>query len=99
MPRFISSMNAAATSANQIKPGVDLTIPEGYQILDQTFLMPFWEEFDFSSGYWENALKNVVSSRVRPAGVLPLCLLFVEVAWQAGGFGDGGSRVPGQRYD
>ena len=45
---------------NQIKPGVDLTIPERYQILDQTFLMPFWEEFDFSWGYWKNAAKNVV---------------------------------------
>jgi hypothetical protein len=45
---------------NQIKPGVDLAIPERYQILDQTFLMPFWEEFDFGWGYGENALKNVV---------------------------------------
>ena len=45
---------------NQIRPGVDLTIPERYQILDQTFLMPFWEEFEFSSGYWENAVKNIV---------------------------------------
>ena len=51
------------------RAGAGSVIPEKYQIEDQTFLTPFWKEFDLSWGYWENAIKNIV-------GFVPLGFFF-----------------------
>lgn len=40
--------------------GVNLYIPEKYEVLDQIFLEPFWKEFSMSGSYWRAVLKNVV---------------------------------------
>ena len=40
--------------------GVDLYIPERYQVLDKTALQPFWSEFEMSRSYWGAAFKNIV---------------------------------------
>jgi glycopeptide antibiotics resistance protein len=40
--------------------GVDLHIPEKYQIMEKIALEPFWTEFSMTRSYWNAALKNVV---------------------------------------
>ena len=50
---------------NHTRPGVDLSIPGTYTVLDKVFLEPVWDEFDMSWGYWTNILKNI-------AGFVPL---------------------------
>ncbi len=40
--------------------GVDLSIPETYQVMDKIALQPFWTEFEMSGSYWRAVLKNVV---------------------------------------
>jgi hypothetical protein len=59
---------------NQMAPGTGLLIPERYQIQDQVFLMPFWDEFAPSGGYAKGLLKNIV-------GLIPLG--FCLYAWFA----------------
>ena len=54
---------------NRAGSAPDLTIPATYTVLDQIFLEPFWQEFNFSWGYWKNAIKNVV-------GFVPLGFVF-----------------------
>jgi hypothetical protein len=54
---------------NHAGPGVDLSIPATYTVLDQAFLEPFWDEFNMSWGYWKNILKNI-------AGFVPLGVCF-----------------------
>lgn len=49
--------------------GVDLHIPEKYEVLDHIFLEPFWTEFSMSGSYWRAALKNIV-------GFIPLGFCF-----------------------
>jgi glycopeptide antibiotics resistance protein len=45
---------------DKARSGVDLYIPERYQVMDKLFLEPFWTEFSMSRSYWEAALKNIV---------------------------------------
>jgi hypothetical protein len=40
--------------------GVDLSIPKTYQVMDKTFLEPFWSEFSMSRSFWGAVLKNIV---------------------------------------
>lgn len=40
--------------------GVDLLIPERYQVVDKIVLEPFWAEFSMTRSYWVAALKNIV---------------------------------------
>jgi len=40
--------------------GGDLYIPRKYKVVDEFFLRPVWEEFDFSGAYWRGNLKNIV---------------------------------------
>ena len=49
--------------------GVDLYIPEKYQVMDKIVLEPFWAEFEMSRSYWAAALKNIV-------GFVPVGFLF-----------------------
>jgi VanZ family protein len=40
--------------------GIELFIPEKYQVLHKIVLEPVWNEFQMSRSYWSAALKNVV---------------------------------------
>jgi VanZ family protein len=40
--------------------GVDLDIPERYEVMNQIFLEPIWSEFSMSRSYWTAVLKNIV---------------------------------------
>jgi glycopeptide antibiotics resistance protein len=40
--------------------GVDLYIPEKYEVEDKIALEPFWTEFSMSRSYWGAVLKNIV---------------------------------------
>jgi hypothetical protein len=40
--------------------GLDLFVPEKYEVLDKTALKPFWREFSMSQSYWSAVLKNVI---------------------------------------
>ena len=40
--------------------GVDLYIPEKYQVMQKIALEPFWTEFSMTRSYWSAALKNIV---------------------------------------
>jgi len=44
---------------NQVPSGTDLYIPDRYLVLDQAFLVPFWQEFRPNWGYWEDVLTNI----------------------------------------
>ncbi len=54
---------------DKARSGVDLYIPERYQVLDKIALEPFWTEFSMSQSYWRGALKNIV-------GFIPLGFCF-----------------------
>jgi hypothetical protein len=45
---------------NQIKPGMDLVIPEDYKVLGKLALEPVWKEFEVSRGYASSLVKNIV---------------------------------------
>jgi glycopeptide antibiotics resistance protein len=45
---------------NHAAAGGELYIPGNYTVVDQVFLRPLWEEFDFTRSYWSGNLKNVV---------------------------------------
>jgi glycopeptide antibiotics resistance protein len=40
--------------------GVNLYIPEKYEVMEKFVLEPFWAEFTMSRSYWRAALKNIV---------------------------------------
>jgi hypothetical protein len=54
---------------NEIKPGMDLVIPQHYVVLGKIALEPIWKEFELSRSYGSAALKNVI-------GFVPLGLCF-----------------------
>ncbi len=59
----------ASGLAPRVVSGNDLLIPNHYLILDQTVLDPVWVAFDWSMGFWTDAVINV-------AGFIPVgCLL------------------------
>jgi hypothetical protein len=54
--------------AGGVAGGTDLLIPKEYMVLNKTVLDPVWVAFDWSVGYWTDALINI-------AGFIPLgCL-------------------------
>jgi hypothetical protein len=57
------------TVHNKVPGAPDMLINRRYTILDQVFLKPFWEEFNFSSGFWKNVLINI-------GGFIPLGFVF-----------------------
>jgi VanZ family protein len=57
---------------NQIAGGADLFIPNRYEIQDQAFLLPFWEEASTYWIHWRSVCENVF-------GLVPLGFLFY--AW------------------
>jgi hypothetical protein len=66
---FLFSEHAGNVVHNQVPSGADLYIPERYQVVDQVFLAPFWEDFDTNWGYWQDVLVNIV-------GFVPFGFLF-----------------------
>ena len=66
---YLFHERAGDIAHNQVRPGIDLFIPDTYTVLDKVFLEPFWDEFDPSWSYWTNLLKNIV-------GFVPLGLCF-----------------------
>ncbi|HME01168.1 MAG TPA: VanZ family protein [Terriglobia bacterium] len=66
---YLFDERAGRVVHNQAGPGIDLHIPEDYQIVDEKFLEPPWREFKASRGYWKNALINIV-------GFIPLGFFF-----------------------
>lgn len=57
--------HSGRTIHDDLRAGSDLRIPNTYAVIDKLALEPFWKEFDFSDGYWEGNIKNIV-------GFLPL---------------------------
>ena len=45
---------------DKAQSGVDLYIPQRYQVADKIMLEPFWAEFSMTRSYWGAALKNIV---------------------------------------
>jgi VanZ family protein len=54
---------------NQVKPGIDLYIPDRYLVFDQICLEPPWSEFRTQREYFKNAVINI-------AGFIPLGFFF-----------------------
>ena len=54
---------------NDVRPGIDLYIPNRFTVLHQQFLEPFWKEFKPSLSYWEDIFVNIV-------GFIPLGFFF-----------------------
>ena len=69
---YLFSEKTGRVIHNLVSGGVDLDIPNSYQVIDKIALEPFWTEFDFSRSYWSGNLKNIV-------GFLPVGFCFY--AW------------------
>lgn len=54
---------------DQVRPGLDLAIPEEYTVLGKPALEPVWEEFETSRSYVSGVIKNIV-------GFIPLGFSF-----------------------
>ena len=54
---------------NQVKPGIDLYIPDRYLVVDQIRLEPPWSEFRTQRSYFKDAVINI-------AGFIPLGFFF-----------------------
>jgi hypothetical protein len=57
---YLFDEHAGNVVRSKTRSGVDLYIPERYNVMDKMFLEPFWNEFSMTSGYWEGNLKNIV---------------------------------------
>ena len=66
---YLFDERAGRVVHNQVRSGIDLYIPENYQIVDEKFLEPPWREFEESRGYWKNVLINI-------GGFIPLGFFF-----------------------
>jgi hypothetical protein len=67
---------------NHAAANAELYIPKTYTVVDEVFLRPLWEEFDFSRSYWAGNLKNIVG--FIPTGVcFYACLIAVWPAKRA----------------
>lgn len=62
---------------NHATPDSELFIPRKYTVLDEIFLQPIWEEFNFSRSYWVGNLKNILG--FCPAGFCFYALLAVAL--------------------
>ncbi len=66
---YLFDERAGRVIHNQVPSGTDLYIPDRYLVLDQALLLPFWEEFHPTWGYWDDVLVNI-------AGFIPFGFLF-----------------------
>jgi len=56
---YLFDEHAGHVIHNQVPSRTDLYIPDRYQVLDQIFLQPFWQEFRPNRGYWKDVLINI----------------------------------------
>ena len=66
---YLMNEHAGTLLHNQTRPGGELQIPPRYQVVDQIFLEPVWQEFSWSRAYWSAVFKNIV-------GFLPVGFVF-----------------------
>ncbi len=66
---YIFDERAGNIIHNQVKPGIDLYIPDRYLVVDQIRLESPWSEFRTQRGYFKNAVINI-------AGFIPLGFFF-----------------------
>jgi len=57
---YLFSEHSGRIAQDRANSGVDLYIPETYQVLDKIAMQPFWTEFEMTRSYWGAALKNIV---------------------------------------
>jgi VanZ family protein len=69
MAVYLFNERAGNVVHNDVRPGIDLYIPERYSLLHQKFLEPFWKEFKPGRAYWKDILINI-------AGFIPLGFFF-----------------------
>ena len=56
---YLFDEHAGQVIHNQVSSRTDLYIPDRYLVLDQAYLVPFWQEFRPHWGYWEDVLINI----------------------------------------
>jgi len=66
---YLFDEHAGRVVHNQVSSGIDLYIPEDYQIVDEKFLEPPWREFKASWRYLKDVLINI-------GGFVPLGFFF-----------------------
>jgi VanZ like protein/concanavalin A-like lectin/glucanase superfamily protein len=66
---YLFDERAGKVVHNQVRPGIDLYIPETYEIVDEKFLELPWREFKPSWGYCKDVLINI-------GGFVPLGFFF-----------------------
>jgi hypothetical protein len=69
---YLFNEHNGAVIHDQAGLGVELRIPDKYQVLDKIVLEPFWREFSISRRYWYAVFKNII-------GFVPLGFCFC--AW------------------
>lgn len=69
---YLFDEHTGAIVHNRAGTGPDLNIPAHYEVVDQIFLEPVWDEFEISRSYLGAAVKNVV-------GLIPFGFCFY--AW------------------
>ena len=57
---YLFDEDAGHVVHNQVSLRTDLYIPDRYLVLDQAFLLPFWEEFRPTWSYWKDVLINIL---------------------------------------
>jgi VanZ family protein len=57
---YLFDEHMGRVARDRAQSGVDLYIPERYQVVDKIVLEPFWTEFSMTRSYWGAALKNIV---------------------------------------
>jgi VanZ family protein len=56
---YLFDEHTGDVARDKARSGVDLYIPERYQVMDKFFIEPFWTEFSMSRSYWRAVLKNI----------------------------------------
>ncbi len=57
---YLFDERSGNTVHDRLGSGVDLYIPQTYQVIDKIFLEPVWSEFSTTHNYWGAAEKNIV---------------------------------------
>ncbi len=66
---YLFSERSGNVISNAVPGGMDLYIPRRYALVHQTFLEPFWKEYQPTWEYWRDILLNIV-------GFVPLGFVF-----------------------
>jgi hypothetical protein len=76
---YLFDERAGRLAHNKVGAGNDLRIPVKYLVVHQTVIDPIWRAFNWSWGFWKDALINVI-------GFIPLGFFFCAY-WAAQGLG------------